>query len=36
MISKRLYKKEIYDEGLAYEVADKAMRGYYARTGVRI
>jgi len=33
MICERLYKKGIYDEGFAYEVADKTMRGYYARTG---
>ena len=33
MISEKLYKKGIYDNGLAYEVADKTMRGYYARTG---
>lgn len=33
MISERLYEKGIYDEGLAYEVADKTMRGYYARIG---
>lgn len=33
MINERLYEKGIYDEGLAYEVADKTMRGYYARIG---
>ena len=33
MISERLYKNGVYDEGLAYEVTDKTMRGYYAKTG---
>lgn len=33
IINERLYKKGIYDEGLAYEVADKTMRGYYAKNG---
>ena len=33
MICETLYKKGIYDEGFAYEVADKTMRGYYARIG---
>ena len=33
MICEMLYKKGIYDEGFAYEVADKTMRGYYARIG---
>ena len=33
MICEMLYKKGIYDEGFAYEVADKTMRGYYAKTG---
>lgn len=33
MIRERLYKKGVCDEGLAYEVADKAMRGYYAKNG---
>lgn len=32
MISERLYKRGSYDNGLAYEVADKTMRGYYAKT----
>ena len=33
MISERLYKNGVYDEGLAYEVTDKTMRGYYAKNG---
>ncbi len=33
MIRDRLYRKGVYDEGLAYEVTDKTMRGYYAKTG---
>lgn len=33
MICERLHKKGIYDEGLAYEVADKTMRGDYAKDG---
>lgn len=33
MINERLYEKGIYDEGLAYEVTDKTIRGYYARIG---
>ena len=33
MICERLCKKRIYDKGLAYEVTDKTMRGYYAKTG---
>ena len=33
MISEHLYKKGIYDTGLAYEVTEKARRGYYAENG---
>ncbi len=33
MINERLRQNEVYDEGLAYEVTDKALRGYYAKTG---
>lgn len=33
MIRQRLYQKGIFDEGLAYEVTDKTMRGYYAKSG---
>ena len=33
MISDRLYKKGIYDEGLAYEVTNKTSKGYYAKIG---
>ena len=33
MIKERLCRKGISDEGLAYEVTDKAMRGHYAKTG---
>jgi DNA polymerase-3 subunit alpha (Gram-positive type) len=33
MISDRLYRRGIYDNGLAYEVTEKARRGYYARVG---
>ena len=33
MIREHLFQNGIYDDGLAYEVADKAARGYYARMG---
>lgn len=33
MISECLRKKGIYDTGLAFEVMDKAYRGYYAKAG---
>lgn len=33
IISERLYLQGVYDKGFAYEVTDKAMRGYYAKTG---
>ena len=33
LISERLQKKGIYDSGLAYEVAEKTWRGYYAKEG---
>lgn len=33
MIRDRLYINGVCDEGLAYEVTDKTMRGYYARIG---
>lgn len=33
MICERLYRKGISDNGFAYEVTDKAMRGYYAKNG---
>lgn len=33
MISERLYRKGIYDEGLAYEIMEKARRGYYVKAG---
>ena len=33
MISERLRRKGVYNEGFAYEVTDKATRGYYAKTG---
>ena len=33
MINEQLYKKGIYDGGLAYEVANKTMQGYYAKIG---
>ena len=32
-ISAQLYKKGIYDTGLAYEVTEKARQGYYERVG---
>ena len=33
MLVEKLRIKGIYDDGFAYEVTDKAMRGYYARNG---
>lgn len=33
MISEHLYKKGIFETGLAYEVTEKARRGYYAEIG---
>ena len=33
MLNDRLCAKGIYNAGLAYEVSDKTMRGYYAKTG---
>jgi DNA polymerase-3 subunit alpha (Gram-positive type) len=33
MLSEHLRKKGIYDTGLAFEVMDKAYRGYYAKLG---
>ena len=33
MICERLRNTNIYDDGLAYEVADKTTRGYYAKNG---
>ena len=33
LISEHLQKKGIYDSGLAYEVAEKTWRGYYAKEG---
>lgn len=33
LICDRCYKNGIYDDGLAYEVAENARRGYYARHG---
>lgn len=33
MIREKLYNNGIYDDGLACEVADKTMRGYYAKNG---
>ena len=33
MISERLCLQGVHDKGFAYEVTDKAMRGYYAKTG---
>ena len=33
MICDKLRKKRIYETGLAYEVMEKAISGYYARNG---
>ena len=33
MIAEHLYKKGVYDTGLAYEVTEKARKGYYAEIG---
>ena len=33
MLVEQLRKKGVYDDGLAYEVTDKVMRGYYAKAG---
>lgn len=33
MLVEKLRKNGVYDDGFAYEVTDKAMRGYYARNG---
>jgi DNA polymerase III alpha subunit (gram-positive type) len=33
MLVEKLRKKGVCDDGLAYEVTDKVMRGYYAKAG---
>lgn len=33
MLVEKLRKNGVYDDGFAYEVTDKTMRGYYARNG---
>ena len=33
MLVEQLRKKGVYDDGLAYEVTDKVMRGYYSKAG---